>query len=120
MRLMTLEGRLMLDPQLLVKPRKNSAAPSVSSTLMTRVPAVAQPIPRLTNVHAVYAGRNTRFAVLSNGTIMTWGAVPKYVRQGGGSPGGSPIPLSLKGLSNPLTFSADIEGDAMSTRSLQT
>ena len=45
MRLMTLEVRLMLDPQLLVKRRKTLPPPPFQAVLMAEIPVVAQPLP---------------------------------------------------------------------------
>jgi alpha-tubulin suppressor-like RCC1 family protein len=61
-------------------------------------------IPGLTNVTSIeaYAGRT--FAVLANGTIMTLGHVPYWVRLEGGDKTVAtfPIPLVIKGLKNPV------------------
>ena len=45
MRLMALEVRLTLDPQLLVKRRQTLPLPRFQAVLMAEIPVVAQPLP---------------------------------------------------------------------------
>lgn len=62
-----------------------------------------QQIPGLSNVQSIAANTGRSYAVLAGGKIMTWGMVPLWARVDGGDPGVShtPIPLVIKGLSNP-------------------
>ena len=66
-----------------------------SNTIPTQIAGLA-------NVQSIAATASRSFAVLPNGTVMTWGAVPLWAHVQG-DPGVSriQIPLTLKGLCNP-------------------
>jgi alpha-tubulin suppressor-like RCC1 family protein len=68
-----------------------------------RTSGTPKTIPRLSNVVSIAAGPTARrsFALLADGTILTWGIVPIYARpQGDPTVSPSPIPLVVEGLSN--------------------
>lgn len=64
-------------------------------------PTVAGPVPTLADVRFVHATGLSSFAVLVDGTIMVWGALPSISYRVDGADGEAaqfPVPLMIKGL----------------------
>jgi hypothetical protein len=64
-------------------------------------PTVAGPVPTITDVRFIHAAGLTSFAVLADGTIMVWGALPSISSRVDGADGEAahfPVPLIIKGL----------------------
>jgi len=69
-----------------------------------RTPGVPKGVSGLSNVVSVAAGPAARrsFAILADGTVMTWGLVPTWERpRGDPTVSPSPMRLALRGFSNP-------------------
>jgi alpha-tubulin suppressor-like RCC1 family protein len=64
-------------------------------------PAKAGPVPTITTARTVYATAASSFAILADGTILVWGALPSLSFRIDGADGEAahfPIPLIVKGL----------------------
>ena len=64
-------------------------------------PAIAGPVPTISDVRYVHAAGLTSYAVLADGTIMVWGSLPSISYRVDGADGEAahfPVPLLIKGL----------------------